>query len=81
MQTLIWCCAHSTLNKYMMAGIDEHIKNKFYLNNYIFNYAVSKVTLCLKKSPISIYSINRIKTLHMQTRNECTQRERDSERD
>ena len=35
-----------------MAGIDEQIKNKFYLNNYIFNYAVSKVTLCLKKKQL-----------------------------
>lgn len=61
MQILIWCWTHSTLNKYLMAGIDEYIKNKFYLNNYIFNYAVSKVTLCLKKSPISIYSINGFK--------------------
>ena len=81
MQIFIWCWTHSTLNKYLMAGIDEQIKNKFYLNNYIFNYAVSKVTLCLKKKKtISIYSINRIKILHMQTRNESTQRERDSER-
>ena len=59
----------------MMAWTDDQIKNKLYLNNYIFNYAVSKATLCLKKQTTpppqrnpSIASIDRIAILHIQIR-------------